>query len=429
MSGCVMDSVGFKFAILDVLANCPGGRATLDDVRREVEIMIASGDQIQPQINFSALADVDIFQSGLVMKNDAGLQITNAGLSLLHSLERNGEVSLEISSSPALQEFKLIDDLIGTEDRLRIFDLGLRAPDRDSPDGNHNPIGHETSHAAKIVPTNVTSEPDAVDPREKINGRIPQGTDDANDDLLSRIEENRTDAIETVDRAPQHASAFLRPSFGSKVRDPERNIVRPTGLLALMATKKQFITGLWRPQFRQGASNPRNKAPAGKTGGAAFALLALLVVVACVGAAIALNQIKSLKSDIAMLRRELLPLTERLGKLEQIETKKRESDQQEQAQAKADTSKPSGGTDQTALTLSREEIQLIREYIKPAPAAATPAPAISVGETVGIATIPLPSPLMEKIPKLLGGRFTTRNGSIIILRRDSRQADAVLPPS
>jgi hypothetical protein len=36
---------------------------------------------------------------------------------------------------------------------------------------------------------------------------------------------------------------------------------------------------------------------------------------------------------------------------------------------------------------------------------------------------------MEKIPKLLGARFATRNGSIIILRRDSRQADAVLPPS
>jgi hypothetical protein len=30
---------------------------------------------------------------------------------------------------------------------------------------------------------------------------------------------------------------------------------------------------------------------------------------------------------------------------------------------------------------------------------------------------------------LRGARFTTRNGSIIIVRRDSRQADAVLPPN
>jgi hypothetical protein len=35
---------------------------------------------------------------------------------------------------------------------------------------------------------------------------------------------------------------------------------------------------------------------------------------------------------------------------------------------------------------------------------------------------------MEKIPKLQGARFTTRNGAIVILKRDSRHADAVLPP-
>jgi hypothetical protein len=33
------------------------------------------------------------------------------------------------------------------------------------------------------------------------------------------------------------------------------------------------------------------------------------------------------------------------------------------------------------------------------------------------------------VPKLLGAKFTTRNGSIIIVRRDSRQADAVLGPN
>jgi hypothetical protein len=36
---------------------------------------------------------------------------------------------------------------------------------------------------------------------------------------------------------------------------------------------------------------------------------------------------------------------------------------------------------------------------------------------------------MEKIPQLLGARFTTRNGAIVILRRDSRHADIVLPPN
>jgi hypothetical protein len=36
--------------------------------------------------------------------------------------------------------------------------------------------------------------------------------------------------------------------------------------------------------------------------------------------------------------------------------------------------------------------------------------------------------LTDKVPKLLGARFTIRNGAIII-KRDSREADAVLAPN
>ena len=133
-----------------------------------------------------------------------------------------------------------------------------------------------------------------------------------------------------------------------------------------------------------------------------------------------------------MLHRELLPLRERLGKLEQIENAKRDSNQQEEAQNKPDTEKNKLGgktrTEQAALNLSREEIQLIRDYIKPAPSAGTGAPAINVGDPVGGAMIPLPSPLTEKVPRLVGARFTTRNGAIIISKKNSRRADAVLAP-
>jgi hypothetical protein len=81
------------------------------------------------------------------------------------------------------------------------------------------------------------------------------------------------------------------------------------------------------------------------------------------------------------------------------------------------------------LTLSREEVELIRNYIKSAPSADIAAPTINVGDTVSGATIPLPSQLADKIPKLLGARFTTRNGTIIIIRRNSHQADAVVAPN
>lgn len=166
-------------------------------------------------------------------------------------------------------------------------------------------------------------------------------------------------------------------------------------------------------------------------GGAAFAILTVVVVVAGIGAAIAVGQIKSLKSDVAMLQRELLPLRERLGKLEQAEKTRRDAGQQVAAQdeASSEKNKAGGETDQAALNLSPEEIQLIRIYIKPAPSLGTAAPTINVGDALPGATIPLPSAITEKVPRLSGARFTTRNGAIIISMKNSRRADAVLGPN
>jgi hypothetical protein len=82
-----------------------------------------------------------------------------------------------------------------------------------------------------------------------------------------------------------------------------------------------------------------------------------------------------------------------------------------------------------AHSFSPDEVRLIREYIKPAPFSGPAVAPINVGDPVTIGTISLPSPLTDKVPKLLGGRFTIRNGAIVILKRDSRQADAVLAPN
>lgn len=371
-----MDSIRYKLAVLNFLAKCPGGRAALDEVRREVAIIMASGDQIEPLNHLSALADVDIFQSGLVLPDDAGLQVTPAGLLLLLSLQSNSGLS------PATGQ--------------------VRAQATETV----------------LVPPNVTSETLAVDRGEKINSKIPDGVDDANHDRLSAIGENRT-AIEALDGASRNAPAFLQRSFGANV-DAERNPPPLTRLVALISAKKRFLIGLWRRHLVQDASIQGTERPVGRMVSAALAFLSVLVVAACFGAAIALDQIKSLKSEIAMLHRELRPFKERLGKLEQF--------QQEEAQSKADASNPGGGTGQ-ALNLSREEAQLIREYIKPAPSAGTAAPAVNVGDLIGGSMIPLPSSITEKVPKLMGARFTIRNGAIIISTRNSRRADAVLTPN
>lgn len=135
---------------------------------------------------------------------------------------------------------------------------------------------------------------------------------------------------------------------------------------------------------------------------------------------------------MATLQRQLLPLSERLARLERVEMAKRNSKQQADEQNRSETRKTKLDsdiqTDPTAIDLSPEEIQLIKEYIKPAPYLGTLVPAISVGDAITGATIPLPSQLTDKVPKLLGARFTTRNGAIIIVRRNSQRADAVLPP-
>src|SRR5437762_13346836 len=107
-----MVSVNFKLAILTVLAKWPERRVTVDEVRREVGVIITNEDQADQLRRLSALGDIDIFQTGLVSRNDEGFQITDAGLSLLQSQGYSGP-SPEASTAP----IRLIDDLIGTEER------------------------------------------------------------------------------------------------------------------------------------------------------------------------------------------------------------------------------------------------------------------------------------------------------------------------
>ncbi|MGH6713670.1 MAG: hypothetical protein ACREEK_32545, partial [Bradyrhizobium sp.] len=224
----------------------------------------------------------------------------------------------------------------------------------------------------------------------------------------------------------------VRDGHDSPTHAPEREAPRRSRFSGLIAAKLRQIASIWRRHLERDAP----KSIAGKrtrsVGGGVIALLTLLVLVIGAGGVIAFAQIKSLKSEIVTLQRELSPLRERAARTEFLEKAKQNADQQKEAQIKSAAEKQAGAnprTEQAALNLTPEEIRLIRDFIKPSPAAGTPAPAINIGDPVTIATIPLPSPLMEKIPKLLGARFTTRNGSIIIVRRDSRQADAVLPPN
>lgn len=157
-----------------------------------------------------------------------------------------------------------------------------------------------------------------------------------------------------------------------------------------------------------------------------LALLSVLVIVSCVCATVVFTQVTSLKAEIATLQREVIALKLRTARLDQFAIA---NEARDKASSEAPKPPAENRPDQAALILSREELQLIRDYIKPAPVAGAPAEPIKVGDPVTGETIPFPSPITEKVRKLLGARFTVRNGVIVISRNGSHHADVVIKPN
>ncbi|WP_245317072.1 hypothetical protein [Bradyrhizobium manausense] len=157
-----------------------------------------------------------------------------------------------------------------------------------------------------------------------------------------------------------------------------------------------------------------------------IALLSVGLVVSCVCVIIVFMQVNARKLEIATLQRDIIALKLRVARLDQIA-----SANEIREKASSGTPKPPLETqpDQAPLILSREEIQFVRDYIKPAPAAGPATETIKVGDPVVGETVPFPSAITDKVRKLLGARFTVRNGVVVIVRSGSRQADAVIGPN
>ncbi|WP_456814283.1 hypothetical protein [Bradyrhizobium sp. USDA 4529] len=367
-----------------MLAAKPGQRIAIDEVSREVKRMIAAGDEATQSKRPSELGDADVFQSGWASINDAGLQITDSGLSLWRSLE-----TARIEQGPDQQETERLD-AAAADTRHYVADTAIDRPD------------------------DVDLELPGMT-REDHDDRQPSGA-------------GRSATAPGIPSA--HSPVVPAPAFGAFQEANRVVAARLSGLVSLLGTIRPKFAAARRRRPAEDVGDRRADRRGGLTG-LAVACLSLISVVACVAAAIALGQLSSLKSDIAALRREIAPLRERLTRLEQVEVAKREAAQQQDAQDKAEAEKklPDGAGEQAALNLSREEIQLIREYIKAAPSAGAAVAPINVGDPVTGGMIPLPSSLTEKVPRLVGARFATRNGAIVISTRNSRRIDAVLMPN
>jgi hypothetical protein len=81
--------LSFQITVLKVLAGHPEGRASLADLRHAVGILISSGrDWTDRTKRLAARAPgLDIFSQTLVLRDADGWQITDAGRTLLASLE------------------------------------------------------------------------------------------------------------------------------------------------------------------------------------------------------------------------------------------------------------------------------------------------------------------------------------------------------
>ncbi len=93
--------MSFQITVLKVLAGHPEGRASLDDLRRAVAILISSGSDWTDRMKRLAgrAPGLDIFTQAFVLRDEAGWQITHTGLAFLAALEAPTQVATPIDKA------------------------------------------------------------------------------------------------------------------------------------------------------------------------------------------------------------------------------------------------------------------------------------------------------------------------------------------
>ncbi|MFB9269925.1 hypothetical protein ACFFWD_43540 [Bradyrhizobium erythrophlei] len=188
-----------------------------------------------------------------------------------------------------------------------------------------------------------------------------------------------------------------------------------------------------RPVFdaRDRATWRRSLAPS-KSVGFGVAAVGALLLLAGVDAFLA-ERIKELRDHATQLQKQIASVEQRVGRLEL---------QMEQQRSRRAPDGPAGSgrsEGETAavvkadppVTLTRAEVDIIKDYIKLPPPAAGAAATMSVGAPVGNhVLVPLPAQITDRVPKLVGARFATdRNGAIVIVVGTSDRVGFIIPPN
>ncbi len=165
---------------------------------------------------------------------------------------------------------------------------------------------------------------------------------------------------------------------------------------------------------------------AGRLGALGISICFGLLV--CCGIVIAMlfTQVRDMQADIALLKLRLAGVDSHLNRLEvgRLEA----IAQQKIKEAKiAETPPPPR---RVQISLSNDDIKLLRASIKVLPSQPGAQPKVQLGQEVSnISTVPVPGSLVGQIPKLRGARFLVDdNGAIIIIAEGSTRADVVIEP-
>jgi hypothetical protein len=98
-------AVSFQITILKVLAGHPGGRLSVEDLKRAVAILICSGPDWTDRTKrlLARVPELSIFGQSLVIRDAEGWQITEAGRALLAAMEKP-VVAPPVEDAPPAQD-------------------------------------------------------------------------------------------------------------------------------------------------------------------------------------------------------------------------------------------------------------------------------------------------------------------------------------
>jgi hypothetical protein len=150
--------------------------------------------------------------------------------------------------------------------------------------------------------------------------------------------------------------------------------------------------------------------------------LFLVITLGAVGGLATLAQFRVIKAELSQVRQELRVAKDRAARFER-RLEAAETAFRNPAEANASSRRPIA----RKLTLSADEVQLIRDFIK-VPPAPPGAPALNLGEvaetTVAIA---IPSTVVERVPQLKGAAFAADGHGGIVIIGPSKRVEAIIP--